>query len=211
MLVRGEIAMNQWLRKISAILITFMTLGLYVPPIHLDAESVNSKEVAPETDSSNLQNSDVIRDEDILPIDESELADQANSDVIIHQLTEKAKEQTVAKLGPRIVNHVQDDIVMFILPTIESTLQSILKEADTEVQYYSISESPASGYGEKIFHIYDERTKKDVAKFHVRRDNRPSEGYWFNFHYHLDKDNFEEHHFLGEIYYDKNTPPKWMS
>jgi hypothetical protein len=209
--VRGEIAMNQWLRKISAILITVMTLGLYAPPIHLDAESVNSKEVAPETDSSNLQNSDVIRDEEILPIDENELSDQLESNVFIQELTEKAKEQTVAKLGPKIVNQVQDDIVMSILPTIETALQTILKEAEDEVEYYAISELPSSGYGEKIFHIIDERTKKDVAKFHVRRDNRPTEGYWFNFHYHLDKDNFEEHHYLGEVYYDKNTPPKWMS
>src|SRR5690625_2926285 len=99
-----------------------------------------------------------------------------------------------------------------ILPTMEEALQHILTDiGEEDATYIGITEQLSTGYGEKIFHVYDYRTKNDIARFHVRRDNRPLEGYWFNFHYHLYDDNFEKHYEIGEIYWDKNIPPKWMS
>ncbi|HLQ71498.1 MAG TPA: YpjP family protein, partial [Bacillota bacterium] len=130
----------------------------------------------------------------------------------VQLLTDKAIEQTIAKLGPKITEKVEDDFMESILPAMESVLETVLTEAGEDaLPYYAITEEPAKGVGERIFHVYDFHNEKDVARFDVRRDNRPQEGYWFNFHYHLSADNFEYHHEIGEIYWNKNMPPKWMS
>ncbi|SDJ82965.1 YpjP family protein [Sediminibacillus albus] len=205
--------MKLWMKKISVILITFMTLGMYIPPTYLDAiaaekdEIVSSKTGLPEEAAVSF-----------LDVNESEPAKDeidhahASSDALIEMMTDQAREQTVVKLGPKIYNQVEDEFATNILPTMEIVLNDILADAGEEkIPYYVITEAPSRGYGERIFNIHDYQTKQDVARFHVRRDNRPGEGYWFNFHYHLNKDRFEEHHTIGEIYWDKNTPPKWMS
>ncbi len=62
-----------------------------------------------------------------------------------------------------------------------------------------------------MFNIYDEQTGKDLIRFHVRTENRPGEGYYYNFHYHTAEDQFATHHNLGDVYWSKNTPPKWLS
>ncbi|MED4798110.1 YpjP family protein, partial [Priestia megaterium] len=51
----------------------------------------------------------------------------------------------------------------------------------------------------------------DLIRFHVRRENPPKDGYWFNFHYHAAADNFQKHYDLGKIYWNRNMPPKWFS
>ncbi|WP_404450602.1 YpjP family protein [Virgibacillus necropolis] len=199
--------MKLWIRKISVILITFMTLGMYIPPTYLDANAEESNEAVSREDSKEdvfVPVSEVTEEDEIDPtLDEADY---------IHVLTEQAKEQTITKLGPKIVGQVEDDFTTTILPNMEEVLNKILEEAGEEKSpYLAITESPSKGFGEKIFTIYDYRTKKDIARFDVRRDKRPQEGYWFNFHYHVNADNFENHHEIGEIYWDKNNPPKWMS
>ena len=211
--------MKPWFRKIFVVFIAILTLGLYIPPTQLDAEATDKNEyISPERDL----------DEDPISVDEQTSPDpidvslhegegqneneQPSAEFYINTITEQAKEQTVSKLGPRIIEKVEVDFERDILPNIEDVMQSILAEAgEDEVPYYSISEEPSAGYGEQIFSMYDERTKQELARFHVRCDKRPGEGYWFNFHYHLSQDNFEEHRPIGEIFWDKNTPPKWMS
>ncbi|MBP1949404.1 YpjP family protein [Virgibacillus litoralis] len=200
--------MKLWFRKISVILIAIMTLGIYVPQISLETEAEESSEaISPKSDI----------DESVsvaLPevSNETEPDQISDEEVLINEITKKAKEQTFTKMGPKIVTHVEDDFLTAILPKIEESLNLILAEAgEDEVPYYNITERPSQGHGEKIFNIYDNRTKKDIARFHVRRDNRPLEGFWFNFHYHLSSDGFENHHEIGEIYWDKNSPPKWMT
>jgi hypothetical protein len=74
-----------------------------------------------------------------------------------------------------------------------------------------VTETPGGGLSEKIFHITNSKANEDVIRFHVRRDHPPQQGYWFNFHYHTHHDNFQAHHELGSIYWNKNTPPKWMT
>lgn len=211
--------MKLWIRKISVILITIMTLGMYVPPSFIDVEAEEgNKALSEETNP----NENTAEDEaEVPPVSEpdvpaptlvSEPEEEATSDRLINRLTEKAKEQSIEKLGPRIVAQVENDFTAEILPKIEESLEMILTEAGEEhLPYYGITEHPADGVGEKIFNVYDYRTRKDIARFHVRRDNRPLEGYWFNFHYHVSKDGFENHHEIGEIYWDKNIPPQWMS
>jgi hypothetical protein len=190
--------MNRWMRKIAVALIAVLTFGLYTPTYLIADENNHNKEfISPEgSEQGNVA---------ILP-NEQEAPEETNP---ISTLTEKAKQQSLKKFGPKISEKVEDEFMEVILPNIELALKSIVKE--DEAAYISITEQPTNGYGERIFNLHNERTNEDIAKFHVRRDNRPHDGFWFNFHYHLKEDNFEQHHMLGEIYYDKNTPPKWMA
>jgi len=190
-----------------------MTLGMYIPPTYIDAsadegegnifpanEGMQDKELA----MADLEDSMFDSEEDFSSIDFSE--------DYVQLFTEQAREQTFSKLGPRIANKVEDNFMSEVFPSMEEVITNILDEIDEEeFPYIEINEQKTSVHGEKIFNIYDTQSKEDVARFHVRKDLRPKEGYWFNFHYHLRDDNYEEHHSIGEIYWDKNTPPKWMS
>jgi len=207
--------MKPWFRKIFVVFVAILTLGLYIPPTYLDAEAADKNDiVSSERNVDSDSSTETRRDPIDITIEEEAQKDEEppTAEFYISTITEQAKEQTVSKLGPRIIEKVEVDFEKDILPSIEDVVQSILAQAgDDEVPYYSISEEPSAGYGEQIFSMYDERSNQEVARFHVRRDKRPGEGYWFNFHYHLSQDDFEEHHPIGEIYWDKNTPPKWMS
>lgn len=194
-----------WIKKISVILITFMTLGLYIPPTYLDVRA-EDEEVIPNKEENMHEELSVTEADE-----QADLPD-LNRDYFVNAITEQAKGQTVSKLGPKIYKQVETEFTAVILPEIEHVLKGILVEAEEDtIPYYGITEQPAPGYGERIFNVYNYQKGVDVARFHVRRDNRPGEGYWFNFHYHLSDDGFENHHVIGELYYDKNTPPKWMT
>ncbi|MFZ0370790.1 MAG: YpjP family protein [Halobacillus sp.] len=200
--------MKLWGRKIFVILISVLTLGLYIPPTELAAES-----------AENEMTSEDANDEKEIPLSieeiplteesskESEKPDEDPFDIIMAQ----AKEQTITKMGPKILDKIDAEMTEEILPKIEEVVEMLLTRADEQAPYYEITEQLTPGYGEKIFNLYNHRTNEEEARFHVRRDKRPGEGYWFNFHYHLSEDNFTKHHFIGEIYWEKNTPPKWMS
>ncbi|WP_077329610.1 YpjP family protein [Virgibacillus siamensis] len=196
--------MKVWLRKLSVILIAIMTLGIYVPTAHLNTEADGANEAVSTPSEADS--------DDTIAVDVSEPSEVDEATSLMHRITGKAKEQTFMKLGTRISDQIDAEFEEDILPKIEASLSMILAEAGNDnLPYYGITEYPSSGFGEKIFNVYDNRTGKDIARFHVRRDNRPLEGYWFNFHYHLHNDGFETHHEIGEIYWDKNIPPKWMS
>ena len=188
-----------------------MTLGMYVPPAILTADAEQDKENF--ASKSNV-NDAVFRPAPNLREEKIDVSIEAENkeDYFTSVITEKAKEQMMTKLGPKIAKQIEDDFIAIIIANMEEVIQMIVAEAGNEESiYFGITEQPTKGYGEKIFNIYDYRTKEDIARFDVRRDNRPLEGYWFNFHYHLSKDNFEKHYEIGEIYWDKNIPPKWMS
>ncbi|WP_284140604.1 MULTISPECIES: YpjP family protein [unclassified Virgibacillus] len=202
--------MKLWIRKIFVAFVAIVTLGMYVPPAVLNTNADDNKDAFASKSNFNETASPVklVHEEQ----EKSQLsAVLTDTDYHIIELTEKAREQAVAKLGPKIANQVEDEFTTLILPAIENVLTTVLTENEAAAPYFAISEQPAKGHGEKIFHVYDVRNEKDIARFHVRRDNRPQEGYWFNFHYHLSKDNFETHHEIGEIYWDKNIPPNWMT
>lgn len=203
--------MKLWFKKISVVLITFMTLGVFIPPTYLDARAENEGFVSPSQDYNDNQSADVSEDDTNDYANEYD-GDYDSTEYLINMITAQAKEQTLLKMGPKILERVSDDLTDTILPNIEEVLKMILDDAGEEkFQYYSIVEGASKGYGEKIFILYDQQSKQEVARFDVRRDLRPKEGHWFNFHYHLSEDNFEEHYIIGEVYWDKNTPPKWMS
>ena len=205
--------MKQWIKKIAAVMITIVTLGIYIPPgfltsdIDQDKQNLASKSNVDEAlFSVETESIDNIYDEP------SNLDETDNQDTFVHIMTEQAKEQTLTKFGAKISNKVENEFMTTILPHMEFVLGMILDEiGEEESIYFGITENPTAGYGEKIFNIYDYRTQRDIARFDVRRENRPLDGYCFSFHYHLSKDNFEKHYELGDIFWDKNMPPKWMA
>lgn len=201
--------MKLWIRKFSVVLIAIMTLGLYIPTTDITSEAEESKEISPtnpvvDTTLETLSNKALSTD----------LEQEHINKVFSYEaeLRTQAKDQLEMKLGPRIISQVEDEFTEVILPTIENVLDTLFMNLkEEELSYYRITEHPSPGYAEKIFNVYDERNSRSIAKFHVRRELRPLDGYWFNFHYHLSNDDFREHHEIGEIYWDKNTPPKWMA
>lgn len=201
--------MKLWFRRIFVFLVAVMTFGLYIPSAEPDAKVNDEKNIL--SPNKTLEEND---DSSADPIvgNEHRFHDPEEKESKTALLAKQAREQTITKLGPRILEQVEDDFMEVILPTMEEVLTSLLVEAGPqEVPYFMITDQPADGYGEKIFHVYDVRNDMDIARFHVRRDKRPTEGYWFNFHYHLSKDHFEKHHEIGEIYWSKDDPPKWMA
>src|SRR5690625_1278166 len=212
-LLEGEVKMKLWFRKISVVLVAIFTLGIYVPPTSLpNVESKASYEPsADETEKEHLLKVSEVADTSYhIYKEQSEKPVQQIS--IKEQLAEKAKQQALIKLGPRITHQLDNELTTEILPKLEAELDNIIQHVDEEhLTHFDITENPATGYGERIFNVYNHASKSNIAKFHVRRDYRPLEGYWFNFHYHLNDDQFEKHYHIADIYWDKNTPPKWMS
>ncbi|WP_160721203.1 YpjP family protein [Bacillus sp. USDA818B3_A] len=197
--------MNKWLRKGLFITISILTFGLVTPSQlnnQVNAEKINERDgfeaAAPERS--------FIHSNDFL--EESEF----NREEFIHDLIKQAEIQSYQKFGTRIKPVIEDEFREIILPNIEKALaQTASQFSEEEVMNLIITEQPGSGLSEKIFNIKDSVSGKDILRFHIRRDNPPQAGYWFNFHYHTYFDNFQSHHELGSIFWAKNTPPKWMS
>lgn len=200
--------MKLWMKKIAVALIAIATLGMYTPTDLFDLGTDGSKNNL--SSKSNYDSTTVTAENQ--GIDDYHTTVQQTDVDYLASLQAHAKAQSLLKFGPRIADQVEDEFTSVILPQIETVLANLFDEADKDaVPYYGITENPAEGYGERIFNVTDLRTNMDLAKFHVRRDNRPLEGYYFNFHYHLSKDEFKEHYHIGDIYWAKNTPPKWMA
>lgn len=205
--------MKPWIRKFSVIFITILTLGLYTPPFHVDTEAAEKNASTPK---KNIHDDSVTSKSIADTHPDQELTIDYDDSVVTNQdyidgLTAAAIEQMYTKMGPRIMNKVEEEITTVILPGIEDTVESIMEREEEQIPYYEITVDSTGGYGERIFHLVNNRTHEEVARFDVRRVNRPGEGHWFHFHYHLKEDNFEKHYTIGEVYWDKNTPPKWMS
>ncbi|WP_182201424.1 YpjP family protein [Paraliobacillus salinarum] len=201
--------MQLWLKRLFVTFVSIVTLGLYVPPmqLHTDAEASN-KEIEPSDENHNKQSMAVVFDQ----FDDASIYTSSIERDPIDQLIEQAKSQSLLKLGPKITKQIEADFTTDILPGIESVLETVLKDLPEEqINYLHITEDQVAGYGEKIFDVFNAQTGEDLIRFHVRRDIRPQEGYWFNFHYHMKQDKYESHHTIGEIYWSKDTPPKWMA
>jgi len=189
--------LKKWLQSSIIITVAFLTFGL-ISPNHMIWEQLLDKE-SPKTFSSvksDIEYHNVIEDS----IDQKE------------QLSIAAKEQAYIKFGQRIGPVIQDEFEQVIFPRMQEAIDATLHDLDDQsVAQLTITEKPSGDYHEKIFHIYDERSRKDIIRFHVRTDKKPLDGYYFNFHYHLAEDHYAKHYVLGEIYWSKNTPPKWLS
>lgn len=124
----------------------------------------------------------------------------------------EAKKQGTKKFGQTVSERIGDRYFDEIVPAFTHALAQLNQARDPEwIKNLEVTQSPASGMGERILHVYQADTGRDVMKLHVRRDHPPLEGYWFSFHYHSAADDFQNHHELKRIYWGKNTPPKWRA
>lgn len=215
--------MLPWLRKLIVVTISILTFGLITPSHSYLFEKAEANEFANDSITENSESLARVRDENSFDScteieevsqDENDKNEQKyqSHDIKIEQMIKEAEEQSFKKFGNRIKPVIEDEFKEIILPKIEEVLASIVQDYELEdLPYLEITEEPTGGNSEKIFHVVDKKKNQDILLFHVRKDHPPLEGYWFNFHYHTYIDQFQTHHDLGSLYWDKNIPPKWMS
>jgi hypothetical protein len=196
--------MPKWLRKSLVVMITVLSFGMVTPTQAAWLEEL-SQDSGLERDivESKPQNDDL----HLHSITNTPTREQFIDDILV-----QAESYAYKKFGSKIKPVIEDEFKEVILPEIEKVIEEVtLKIPEQNLQYLNISEFPTGGLSERIFHIQNELNGEEIIRFHVRRDNPPQQGYWFNFHYHTYLDGFQNHHTIGSIYWNKNTPPKWMS
>lgn len=197
-----KLAGTKWMRKFFVVLVSILTLGLVTPSDLSWLVDANSNQ-NPSKDIVQQKNTD----ETTIFYEEVESFDREQ---FLEEMLQQAEESANVKLGEKIQPVIEDQFNAVILPKIDEAILEITKQfPGEELQYLTIHENLKSGRGEKIFHIYDEKSGKDIIRFHVRQDKKPLEGYWFNFHYHTYHDQYAAHYPLGSIFWSKNTPPTW--
>ncbi|EWG09672.1 YpjP family protein [Cytobacillus firmus] len=195
--------MPNWLRKSFVVLVTILTFGLVTPSQAFLYENTNQLKASRASDIENSEKGAELAEEDKSNFDKENF---------IRQMLVEAETQSYEKFGAKIGPVIEDEFNEVILPKIEKAIQEVAVQFPEEsLAQLKVTETPGGGLSEKIFHITNSMTDEDVIRFHVRRDHPPQQGYWFNFHYHTYHDHFQAHHELGSIYWNKNTPPKWMS
>ncbi|MED1741033.1 YpjP family protein [Bacillus swezeyi] len=199
--------MKMWMRKSLVALFTIATFGLVSPPAALMADKPTEHQNIKQTGYTAVYQ----KQEESQPNGEQESKSSFN--LYKNELLNDAEDQSFIKFGDRISPVIEEEYREEVLPKIEEAIVSYLMTLKDNDDYQDlvISKRPAAGKSEKIFHVYNRKTGEDVLRFHVRRDKPPHKGYWFNFHYHTAEDGFQKHHDLGSIYWDRNTPPNWMS
>ncbi len=199
--------MKKWLQKTLIVAVALLTFGAISPNHEI---------------WTNLQDKDVSK-HSIGPVPTSnypiELADAVfedspkdNSGSIEELFITSAKKLSYMKFGTKVGPVIADEFDTVIFPKIEEAIQMTLATTgNLHKRRLAISEKPAGDYSEKIFNVYDLEDRKDLIRFHVRTEKRPKDGYFYNFHYHIADDEFIAHHSIGDIYWAKDTPPKWLS
>ncbi|KQL55449.1 hypothetical protein AN964_09810 [Heyndrickxia shackletonii] len=189
------------MKKSIVVLVSIFTFGM-VTPTHAFWNGHQ------EVDKSEQQKHDQLQNQAYSSYQETKL----DKESFINSVMAEAEKQSFEKFGSKISPVIEDEFRQVILPNIQKAIEMTVAEYPEEkLESFAVSESPSGGLGEKIFHIYDTNSNEDIIRFHVRRDHPPMDGYYFNFHYHVQYDNYQKHYTLGTIYWDKNTPPKWMS
>lgn len=198
--------MKKWLKKTLILSVAFLTFGLITPNHEIwDALENNNNNNSSQEKSIQTTAS---REQQYEPLEEYRSTEDLYESEI-DPILAAAKEQSYIKFGSRIAPIIGEEFEQKIFPKLQEVITaSIDKES---LKYVAITEQPSGDYGEKIFHLKDGFSGKDLLRFHVRTEKRPQEGYYYNFHYHTKEDKFVTHHDLGEIYWSKNTPPKWLS
>ena len=196
--------MKRWMYKTLAITVAFLTFGIITPnhEIWTSLEQLDDQKnaVIYEPSTNDVANSYQL----------DELIDQPENHLA--SILSNAKEQSYIKFGSKISPVIGEEFNTMIYPKMVEAIEMTVAQLDDDtIQHLAITESPSGDYSEKIFNIYNVDNRKDIIRFHVRTENRPLEGHYYNFHYHLEQDNFVTHYNLGEIYWSKNTPPKWLS
>ncbi|WLR56641.1 YpjP family protein [Mesobacillus subterraneus] len=193
--------MPAWLRKSLVVVISMVTFGM-VSPAQVNGFLTTTTERSEKSTAAETSFVDTLE----LPLDE-----EAERELFIHRTMMEAEQQSFQKFGAKIGPVIEDEFRQTILPNIEKAIEMVAFQYPGEkLNSLRITEIPGGGASEKIFHIIGDNGK-DIIRFHVRRDQPPKDGFWFNFHYHTYHDNFQTHYELGRIFWAKNTPPKWKS
>lgn len=195
----------RWLQKSLIIAVALLTFGVITPAHDIWSSFQDKSDLKHAEGPLEQINYDIGFAEPQL---EEQEQYQSVEDVFITSAKELSYQKFGTKIGPVITNEFDD----LIFPKIDEAIRMTLKNSDdVTTPRLAISERPSGDYSEKIFHVYDKNNNKDLIRFHVRTDKRPQDGYFFNFHYHISEDEFTVHHTIGDIYWSKDTPPKWLS
>lgn len=198
--------MKKWLQQLMIISVAFVTLGV-ISPSHEIWSTFHENEDVKESGHPQHSSKYAVHFDDPYfskpDVSESSLTED---DLVLGAHT-LAFTKFGSKIGPVIENEFDD----VIFPQIEQVIREKIGEHVQMNRKLAISEHPSGGTAEKIFNIKDVEADKNLLLFHVRTEKRPQDGYFFNFHYHLPEDDYQTHHTLGDVYWSKNTPPKWLS
>ena len=198
--------MKKWLQKTLIVAVALLTFGA-ISPNHEIWTNLQDKDVSKHSASPSRSDNYPIELADAFYDDSLE----DNSDSIEDLFITSAKKLSYMKFGTKVGPVIADEFDSIIFPKIEEAIQMTLASSgDVHKRRLAISEKPAD-YSEKIFNVYDLEDRKDLIRFHVRTEKRPKDGYYYNFHYHIAADEFTAHHSIGDIYWAKDTPPKWLS
>jgi len=193
----------KWFQKSLIVMVALLTFGVITPGHEIWSGLQDKSDTKHQEGSTDKENYHV-------GFVEPEIVEQLET--VEETLITSAKELSYEKFGSRIGPIIIDEFDDVIFPKIEEAIRITLDNTgDLHKRRLAISEKPAGDYAEKIFHVYDKDAKSDLIRFHVRTDKRPQEGFYFNFHYHVSEDDFTTHRSIGDIYWSKNTPPKWLS
>jgi hypothetical protein len=192
--------MPAWLRKSLVVMISIVTFGM-VSPAQVNGFLTTTAERSDRSTAAETAYLDSLDDNFDEDVERNRFIDRA---------MREAELQSFEKFGAKIGPVIEDEFRQTILPNIENAIEMVAVQFPGEkLNTLQITEMPGGGESEKIFHIGD--NGKDIIRFHVRRDQPPKDGHWFNFHYHTYHDEFQNHYELGRIFWAKNTPPKWKS
>lgn len=193
--------MKKWIYKTLAVSVAFLTFGVITPSHEIWAAFDDGHD----TKKTAIYESIATDVTDVYQLDELIEPEQH----YLQSIMAEAKNQAYIKFGTKVSPVIENEFEDIIFPKMKEAMETTL--ASRNLKQIAITQKPSGDYNEKIFNLYDEETKKDVMRFHVRVENRPFDGHYYNFHYHVDEDRFATHYNLGEIYWSKNQPPKWLS
>jgi hypothetical protein len=195
--------MKKWLQKTLIVAVALLTFGA-ISPNHEIWTNLQDKDASKHSVGPSRS--------DDYPIGLADSLVEDNSHSIEELFITSAKKLSYMKFGTKVGPVIADEFDTVIFPKIEEAIQMTLATSgDLHKRRLAISRKPAGDYSEKIFNVYDLDSRNDLIRFHVRTEKRPQDGYFYNFHYHIADDGFIAHHSIGDIYWAKNTPPKWLS
>lgn len=209
-----------WVKHLFLVTSAIMTLGLV--DFEASAQSLSHDSSAKSSNESGNNKSFVFEVDEsdyelfhsVLPAGVTQYIhyDEDTAKALAKRLAEQAKEQSYQKFGAVISDRIARDFEGSVLNPFEQVLAELLKNVPVEQQrHMGVTEQPSSGKGEKILHVFSNVTGEDLIRFHVRRDQPPKQGHWFNFHYHIPGDDYEHHYSLASIYWGKDVPPLWTA
>jgi hypothetical protein len=218
--MKGRMNMLRQVKRGLVISSALLTFGLFVPSIDFvrDVQAEEPQKTQGESNENpliyqvNEDSYDLFGD--VLPAKTEQYIHRnaSSADVINDYIMKQAAEQSMLKFGTVISEKINMPFEEQILPRLDSVLRETTETlSDKDWEQIKMSTSPSAGLGEKIFHLYNEETREDIFRFHVRRDQPPKQGYVFNFHYHTYLDKHEKHHTIGNIHWGKDMPPRWNS